>query len=144
MQTTATMGLKSFLKKEQKAPSSDGVASDYPASEKDMEAYGQNTDITTGWTGDGYAGASEYPNAPGENYRTLGRWRACVILITIEVGIGILSLPQALQTLGLIPGIIAILGFGGLTTYCGFILLQFYRRYPMVTNLGLCRPAKCW
>ncbi|KAF1837329.1 hypothetical protein BDW02DRAFT_595651 [Decorospora gaudefroyi] len=134
------MGLKTFLKKEHKTPSQDEAASHYPASEKDgiEEAHGHNTDIRTGWTGDGYAGASEYPNATGENYRTLGRWRACVILITIEVGIGILSLPSALQTLGLIPGIIAILGFGGLTTYCGFILLQFYQRYPMVTNLVDC------
>lgn len=73
-----------------------------------------------------------------ENYRTLGRWRACVLLITIEVGIGILSLPSALQVLGLIPGIIAILGLGALTTYCGYILVQFYRRYPMVTNLVDC------
>lgn len=132
------MGLKAFLKKEQKTSSDGDVASDYPPSEKDMEAYGHNTDITTGWTGDGHAGASEYPNASGENYRTLGRWRACVILITIEVGIGILSLPQALQTLGLIPGIIAILGFGGLTTYCGYILLQFHRMFPMTTNLVDC------
>ncbi|CAN9095429.1 unnamed protein product [Alternaria sp. RS040] len=134
------MGLKAFLKKEHKAPSNDDVASHTTASEKgDMEqAYGHNTDITTGWTGDGFAGATEYPNTPGENYRTLGRWRACVILITIEVGIGILSLPSALKTLGLIPGIIAILGFGILTTYCGYILLQFYRKYPMVTNLVDC------
>ncbi|EUC50326.1 hypothetical protein COCMIDRAFT_82415 [Bipolaris oryzae ATCC 44560] len=132
------MGLKAFLKKEQKTSSNGDVASDYPPSDKDMEAYGHNTDITTGWTGDGHAGAAEYPNASGENYRTLGRWRACVILITIEVGIGILSLPQALQTLGLIPGIIAILGFGGLTTYCGYILLQFHRMFPMTTNLVDC------
>ena len=81
-------------------------------------------------TGDGFAGATEYPNQDSsENYKTLGRWRACVILITIEVGIGVLSLPSALQTLGLIPGIIVILGFGLLTTYCGYILVQFYRRY---------------
>lgn len=129
------MGLKTFLKKEHKAPSSEDFA---PDSEKDLETYGHNTDITTGWTGDGFPGASEYPHTQGEDYKTLGRWRACVILITIEVGIGILSLPQALQTLGLIPGIIAILGFGGLTTYCGYILLQFHNLYKMTTNLVDC------
>jgi amino acid transporter len=82
------------------------------------------------------ADLEEYPAE--ENYKTLGRWRACVILITIEVGIGILSLPSALQTLGIVPGIIAILGLGTLTTYCGYILVQFFRRYPMVTNLVDC------
>jgi amino acid permease len=135
------MGLKTFFKKEHKKPPSDGAASHYAGSEKGTmdEDFGHNTAIHTGWTGDGFAGASEYPNnAEGENYRTLGRWRACVVLITIEVGIGVLSLPSALQTLGLIPGIIAILGFSGLTTYCGYILVQFYRRYPMVTNLVDC------
>jgi hypothetical protein len=105
---------------------------DLPTSEKDV------SDAERSWNGDASAKADieEYPAE--ENYRTLGRWRACVILITIEVGIGILSLPSALKTLGLIPGIIAIFGFGFLTTYCGYILVQFYRRYPMVTNLVDC------
>ncbi|KAH7380637.1 transmembrane amino acid transporter protein-domain-containing protein [Pyrenochaeta sp. MPI-SDFR-AT-0127] len=134
-----TMGLKGYLKKEGKGSPTE-PPSYFPGSEKDEleEEYGHNTNIQTGWTGDGHAGANEYPYTGGENYRTLGRWRACVILITIEVGIGVLSLPSALKSLGLIPGIIAILGFGGLTTYCGYILVQFYRRYPMVTNLVDC------
>lgn len=133
------MGLKSFLKKDgRESPTNSSPY--YPGSEKDeVEAqYGYNTNIQTGWTGDGHAGANEYPVAHGEDYRTMGRWRACVILITIEVGIGVLSLPSALQTLGLIPGIIAILGLGALTTYCGYILVQFYRQYPVITNLVDC------
>lgn len=116
------MGLKNpFQKKEQGSPAPSD-APPYTGSEKSTydEEYGHNTNITTGWTGDGFAGANEYPRQPeeglGDEYRTLGRWRACVILITIEVGIGVLSLPSALKTLGLIPGIIAILGFGSLTT----------------------------
>ncbi|PSN63200.1 hypothetical protein BS50DRAFT_602910 [Corynespora cassiicola Philippines] len=100
------------------------------------DAYGHNAEVGSGIKNEAPASFDEFP--PEENYRTLGRWRACVILITIEVGIGILSLPSALQTLGLVPGIIAILGFGALTTYCGYILVQFYRKYPMVTNLVDC------
>lgn len=97
-----------------------------------------SNDVEKSWRGDGPVPA-ELEECPAEvNYKTLGRWRACVILITIEVGIGVLSLPSALQTIGLIPGIIAIIGFGLLTTYCGYILLQFYRRYPMITNLVDC------
>jgi hypothetical protein len=101
-------------------------------SEKDV------SDPERSWNGEDRAKADleEYP--ADENYRILGRWRSCVILITIEVGIGILSLPSALKVLGIVPGIIAILGFGTLTTYCGYILVQFYRRYPMVTNLVDC------
>lgn len=104
-------------------------------SDKDEE-HGHNGTTQSGSTGEGDVGTSEHP--PTEDYQTLGRWRACVLLITIEVGIGVLSLPSALQTLGLIPGIIALFGFGGLTTYCGYIMVQFYRKYPMVKNLVDC------
>ncbi|KAJ4300708.1 hypothetical protein N0V90_002796 [Kalmusia sp. IMI 367209] len=133
------MGVFKDLRKKDGRESPTDVPAYYPsenASGDKEEEYGQHQAIQTGWTGDGFAGASEYPSA--ENYQTLGRWRACVILITIEVGIGVLSLPSALETLGLIPGIIAIFGFGGLTTYCGYIMLQFYRKYPVVTNLVDC------
>ena len=132
------MGVLSNIRKKDESQSPEAPVY-YPSDDASLgkdEECGQQQAIQTGWTGDGHAGASEYPSA--ENYQTLGRWRACVILITIEVGIGVLSLPSALQTLGLIPGIIAIFGFGALTTYCGYIMVQFYRRYPMVTNLVDC------
>jgi hypothetical protein len=134
--TPVTMGIKDFLKKEKDSEFRQDAPPSYPPSEdSDVEhAYGHTTNIQTGalTATDGKSGTDS------ENYKTLGRWRACVLLITIEVGIGILSLPAALKTLGLIPGIIAILGLGSLTTYCGYILVQFYRRYPMVTNLVDC------
>lgn len=109
-----------------------GYTTHMTRSEKDL------SDPEKSWVGtdQGKADVEEFPAE--ENYRVLGRWRSCVILITIEVGIGILSLPSALQVLGIVPGIITILGFGTLTTYCGYILVQFYRRYPMVTNLVDC------
>ncbi|KAH6697331.1 amino acid transporter [Plectosphaerella plurivora] len=71
----------------------------------------------------------------GKNYRTVGRWMSGIILITNQVGIGILSLPAALQTLGLVPGIIAIIGLGLLSTYTAYVLLQFYRKHPHVVNV---------
>lgn len=122
------MGLKNpFQKKEKDSPAPSETMA-YDGSEKASydEEFGQNTNISTGWTGDGFAGANDNPlqRESDDAYRTLGRWRACVILITIEVGIGVLSLPSALKTLGLIPGIIAILGFGMLTAYCGYIMVK--------------------
>jgi hypothetical protein len=70
--------------------------------------------------------------------RVLGRWETTIILITNEVGLGMLSLPAALQTLGLIPGMIAIVGLGILTGYTAYVLLQFYRRYPDIANIADC------
>ncbi|ETN44094.1 uncharacterized protein HMPREF1541_10644 [Cyphellophora europaea CBS 101466] len=66
---------------------------------------------------------------------SLGPWQAAIIFITNEVGIGILSLPAALNVLGLIPGIISIIGMGTLSLYTAYILVQFYRRYPHVVNI---------
>jgi amino acid permease len=132
------MGLKRFLPKDRQGSLNDNSSYSHGSEKDDRDEEGGNNTTQPGWTGHGHAGPNEDLTAGTENYRTLGRWRACVILITIEVGIGILSLPSALLTLGLIPGIIAILGFGALTTYCGYILVQFYRRYPMVTNLVDC------
>jgi hypothetical protein len=46
------------------------------------------------------------------SYRTLNRWQASFIYITNQVGLGVLSLPTAMQTLGIVPGIITIIGMG--------------------------------
>lgn len=71
----------------------------------------------------------------GKNYRTMGRWDTALVLVTNQVGLGILSLPSQLQTLGIVPGVIAIVGLGLLSTYTAYELLQFYRRYPHVVNI---------
>ncbi|KAL2758387.1 hypothetical protein ACRALDRAFT_2098624 [Sodiomyces alcalophilus JCM 7366] len=72
----------------------------------------------------------------GKNYRTVGRWMSGILLITNQVGIGILSLPGTLQTLGIVPGVIAIIGIGLLSTYTAYVLLQFYRAHPHVVNMA--------
>jgi hypothetical protein len=46
------------------------------------------------------------------SYKTLNRWQASFIYITNQVGLGVLSLPTAMQTLGIVPGIITIIGMG--------------------------------
>jgi hypothetical protein len=49
---------------------------------------------------------------PDTSQRKLNRWQAALIYITNQVGVGILGLPSVMQTLGLIPGIICIIGLG--------------------------------
>ncbi|ELQ42238.1 amino acid transporter [Pyricularia oryzae] len=70
----------------------------------------------------------------GKNYRTVGRWNTALILITNQIGLGILALPSVVQTLGIVPAVIAIIGIGLLSTYTAYELLQFYRRHPHVVN----------
>lgn len=78
--------------------------------------------------------------AAGEGHyvKTIGRCRAALIYITNQVGIGVLSLPSALHTLGIIPGVICIVGMGLLATYAAYVFLQFYRRYPSIKNCVDC------
>lgn len=73
--------------------------------------------------------------AGGKQFRVLGKWKTGVVLIHTEVGIGILALPSVLQRIGLIPGLIAILGIGILSTYTAYVLLLYWRRYPHIDNL---------
>ncbi|KAK7212128.1 hypothetical protein V2G26_019306 [Clonostachys chloroleuca] len=71
----------------------------------------------------------------GNNYRTMGRWDTVFALVTNQMGLGILSLPGTLKILGLVPGLIAIFAIGSLTWYAGYVLYEFYARYPFVINL---------
>lgn len=38
----------------------------------------------------------------GKNYRTLGKWQAALVMITNQIGLGILSLPSASQKIGIV------------------------------------------
>ncbi|KAJ5289207.1 hypothetical protein N7478_002237 [Penicillium angulare] len=73
--------------------------------------------------------------AGGEQFRVLGKWKAAIVLIHTEVGIGILSLPSVFQKIGLIPGFLAILGVGALSTWTAYVTLLYWRRYPHIDNL---------
>lgn len=74
-------------------------------------------------------------NQNGKSYRTLNRWDTILILFTNQIGLGILSMPSVMKTLGIIPGIIAIIGLGVLTWYTSYEFLQFYRKHPHVVSI---------
>lgn len=67
--------------------------------------------------------------------KKLGMTRTALIFFTNQVGIGILSLPGMLHTIGLIPGIFTIIILGIIATYTAYILIQFYRQYPSIRDI---------
>ncbi|KAH6892413.1 transmembrane amino acid transporter protein-domain-containing protein [Thelonectria olida] len=76
----------------------------------------------------------------GNNYRTLRRKDTILVMFTNQIGLGILSLPSILKTMGMVPGIIALIGIGAMSWYTAYQLLQFYRRHPHVVNIvDMCR-----
>ncbi|RAL04682.1 putative neutral amino acid permease [Aspergillus ibericus CBS 121593] len=69
-------------------------------------------------------------------YRTLAWWQCGMIMVAETISLGILSLPSAVASLGLIAAVILILGLGALATYTGYTLGQFKLRYPHVHSMG--------
>ncbi|KAI5365812.1 putative amino acid transporter, transmembrane domain-containing protein [Septoria linicola] len=85
--------------------------------------YARTQDGMTGEVYDPYGG------------KKLGMMQTTLIFFTNQVGIGNLSLPSFLHTVGMIPGIFTIVIMGILATYTAYILIQFYRRYPTIRDV---------
>ncbi|KAM5341952.1 hypothetical protein ACJ41O_014983 [Fusarium nematophilum] len=71
----------------------------------------------------------------GPNYRNVG-WIATVALMTkTQIGLGVLSIPQTFDALGLIPGIICLLTVAVITTWSDYQIGVFKRRHPEVYGI---------
>lgn len=71
----------------------------------------------------------------GPNYRSVGWLGASVLMMKTEVGLGVLSVPQAFDTLGMIPGVILLLVIGGITTWSSYVVGQFKLAHPQVYGI---------
>ncbi|KAJ5106574.1 hypothetical protein N7456_003249 [Penicillium angulare] len=69
-------------------------------------------------------------------YKTLKWWQCGLLMICESVSLGVLSLPSAVATVGLVPGVILIVGLGLLATYTGYNIGLMRERYPHIQNLG--------
>ncbi|GIJ99584.1 hypothetical protein Aspvir_001718 [Aspergillus viridinutans] len=69
-------------------------------------------------------------------YKTLKWWQCGLLMICESVSLGVLSLPAAVATLGLVPAVILIVGLGLLATYTGYNIGLFRERYPQIQNLA--------
>ncbi|GAA6022275.1 hypothetical protein JCM10207_008911 [Rhodosporidiobolus poonsookiae] len=72
------------------------------------------------------------------NYRGLGWISTAVLLIKAQVGLGVLSLPYALQTLGLGPGLIVFFILDILGVWTGYYIGVFKLKHPEVYSLADC------
>lgn len=57
-------------------------------------------------------------------------------MIAEIVSNGMLSLPSALATVGIVPGVILIVFLGVWATFTSWVLIQFKLRHPQVHNMG--------
>jgi amino acid permease len=80
--------------------------------------------------------ASKRPTkAEATGQKKITTTQAVIIFITNEVGIGMLSLPSALNTLGFFPGLLCIIVMGMLSLYTAYNLIQYWRKYPYMLNI---------
>lgn len=64
------------------------------------------------------------------NYPQVSWLGSSILMMKTQIGLGVLSIPAAFDTLGLIPGIISLLVIGFITLWSGYIVGAFKRRHP--------------
>lgn len=52
-----------------------------------------------------------------------------------QIGLGVLSIPKVFATLGIIPGIIALLAITGMTTWSNWMVGVFKLKHPEVYGI---------
>ncbi|BGP38298.1 hypothetical protein JCM10450v2_002244 [Rhodotorula kratochvilovae] len=72
------------------------------------------------------------------NYRSMGWITTTVILLKLQIGLGVLSIPSAFGTLGLVPGMICLVVFALLTGWTDLVIGYFKLKHPQVYSLADC------
>jgi hypothetical protein len=68
--------------------------------------------------------------------RLIPRIKSSAFLVNLQIGIGVLALPNTLHAIGMIPGIICILASGLITTWGDTIIGMFKRGHPEVYSVA--------
>ncbi|KAE8362446.1 transmembrane amino acid transporter protein-domain-containing protein [Aspergillus caelatus] len=68
----------------------------------------------------------------GPNYRDVGWLGTVALMMKTQFGLGVLSIPQILDSLGLVPGIICLLAVATITTWSNYVIGTFKMRHPEV------------
>lgn len=58
-----------------------------------------------------------------------------MLLLKSQIGLGVLSVPSAFNTLGMAPGIIILLVVAAITTWTGYVIGTFKLNHPTVYNI---------
>ncbi|KAF1849908.1 uncharacterized protein K460DRAFT_411708 [Cucurbitaria berberidis CBS 394.84] len=72
------------------------------------------------------------------DYKTCKWWHTGILMLAENASLGVLSLPQALAILGLVPALLCICFLGIIATYTGCILGEFKLAHPSVQSFADC------
>ncbi|WVR06193.1 hypothetical protein IAU60_003223 [Kwoniella sp. DSM 27419] len=71
----------------------------------------------------------------GPNYRNVGWIGASVLILKSQIGLGVLSLPAALATLGIVPGILCLVAVAAIMTWSGYVVGQVKMKHKNVYSV---------
>ncbi|CAK3916882.1 N amino acid transport system [Lecanosticta acicola] len=71
----------------------------------------------------------------GPNYRDVGWMGTVILMCKTQIGLGVLGIPGALHTLGMIPGVIILIIIAIMTTWCGHMVGKFKLLHPQVYGI---------
>jgi amino acid permease len=72
------------------------------------------------------------------HYKTCEWWNTGLLMVAEIISLGVLALPQALASLGFVPGILLILILGAIATWTGYLIGQFKLAYPGMQSFADC------
>ncbi|CAH0000745.1 unnamed protein product [Clonostachys byssicola] len=71
----------------------------------------------------------------GPDYRNVGWIGTVALMLKTQFGLGILSIPDVLNTLGMVPGVLCILVVAGITTWSNYMIGCFKLRHRQVYGI---------
>lgn len=74
-------------------------------------------------------------NGDGPNYRNVGWLGTSVLMMKTQIGLGVLSIPVAFNSLGVIPGVIVLCVIAAITTWSDYIIGAFKLRHREVYGI---------
>ncbi|KAK5052046.1 hypothetical protein LTR84_002850 [Exophiala bonariae] len=98
-----------------------------PPGERRMSAQGRRISIVDDIFGEIKEG--------GPNYRNVGWLGTAVLMVKTQIGLGVLSIPSVLDTLGMGPGLVVVVSIGVITTWSNYEIGVFKRNHPSVYGI---------
>ncbi|KAL0941384.1 amino acid transporter [Colletotrichum truncatum] len=71
----------------------------------------------------------------GPNYRNVGWLGTAALMMKTQIGLGVLSIPKTFHSLGIVPGVIALILIAGITTWSDYIVGVFKLNHPSVYSI---------
>ncbi|CRK19004.1 hypothetical protein BN1723_011741 [Verticillium longisporum] len=71
----------------------------------------------------------------GPNYRNVGWLGTVALVMKTQIGLGVLSIPAAFDTLGIVPGVLVLCAISAITTWSDYIVGVFKLRHREVYSI---------